>query len=73
MRCFMMLLGRKTKTLRGVIGTSCPVLGLRPMRWPFWRMPNEPNDDSLTERPAARVVEISFRMSSTRSWVSLRG
>ena len=44
----MMLLGRNTSTRRGVIGTSWPVLGLRPTRWPFWRMPKEPNEDSLT-------------------------
>lgn len=34
-RSFMMLLGRKTSTRRGVMGTSLPVLGLRPMRSPF--------------------------------------
>lgn len=34
-RSFMMLLGRNTKTLRGVMGTSLPVLGFRPMRSPF--------------------------------------
>src|SRR5215468_2562806 len=42
MRSFMILLGRKTRTRRGVIGTSCPVLGLRPTRSPFWRMLNDP-------------------------------
>src|SRR5262245_14788283 len=73
MRCFMMLLGRNTKTLRGVIGTSCPVLGLRPIRWPFWRMPKEPKEDSFTALPAARLVEISCRIISTRSCDSLRG
>src|SRR5260221_8310 len=26
---------RKTRTLRGRIGASSPVFGLRPMRWPF--------------------------------------
>ena len=48
MRCFMMLLGRNTSTRRGVIGTSSPVFGLRPTRWPFWRMPKEPNEESFT-------------------------
>ena len=73
MRSFMMLLGRNTSTRRGVIGTSCPVFGLRPTRWPFWRMPNEPNEDSLTVWPAARLVEISCSISSTSSCDSLRG
>ena len=59
MRSFIMLLGRKTKTRRGVIGTSSPVLGLRPMRSPFWRMPNEPNEDSFTESPRAKLAEIT--------------
>ena len=35
MRSFMILLGRNTNTRRGVIGTSSPVLGLRPIRCPF--------------------------------------
>src|SRR5581483_6394588 len=73
MRCFMMLLGRNTSTRRGVIGTSWPVLGLRPMRSPFLRMPKEPNEESFTAWPAARLDDISFRMSSTSSCDSLRG
>src|SRR5215510_5430068 len=73
MRSFMILLGRKTRTRRGVIGTSSPVFGLRPTRWPFWRMPKEPKEESLTASPAASVLEISFKMSSTSSWDSLRG
>jgi len=40
--------GLNTMTQRGEIGTSLPVFGLRPMRWPFLRTTNEPNDDSLT-------------------------
>ena len=69
----MMLLGRNTRTRRGVIGTSSPVLGLRPIRSPFWRMPKEPNEDSLTDSPRARLAEISPSTSSTSSWLSLRG
>ena len=36
-RCFNTLLGLKINTLRGEMGTSCPVFGLRPMRWPLLR------------------------------------
>ncbi len=51
----MMLLGRKTSTRRGVIGTSLPVFGLRPTRSPFWRMPNDPNEESFTCSPRAKT------------------
>ena len=68
-----LLLGRNTSTRRGVMGTSWPVLGLRPTRSPFLRMPKEPKEESFTDRPDARLAEISCRMSSTSSWDSLRG
>ena len=55
MRCFMMLLGRNTSTRRGVIGTSWPVLGLRPTRSPFWRMPKEPKEESFTDSPGRQA------------------
>ena len=29
------------------------------MRSPFWRMPKEPNDDSFTLSPRAKLAEIS--------------
>mgnify|MGYP007034012204 CR=1 FL=1 len=34
---------RNTSTRLGRIGTSSPVLGLRPMRWDFWRTAKVPN------------------------------
>ena len=40
---------RKTRTRRGRIGTSSPVFGLRPIRWPFWRAAKVPNEEILTE------------------------
>src|SRR5262245_7380324 len=36
-------------------------------------MPNEPKEESLTASPAASVLEISLKISSTSSWDSLRG
>ena len=36
---------RKTSTRRGRIGTSSPVLGLRPTRRPFWRTAKLPKVD----------------------------
>src|SRR5688572_31938999 len=73
MRSFMMLLGRKISTRRGVIGTSSPVFGLRPMRRPLSLTPKDPNEDSFTFSPRDRVTEISLNTSSTSSCDSLRG
>src|SRR5262245_34704036 len=73
MRCFMMLLARNTSTRRGVIGTSWPVLGLRPMRCPLSRIPNDPNEDNFTVSPRSRLAMISRSTSSTISADSLRG
>ena len=73
MRFFIMLLALNTSTRRGVIGTSSPVLGLRPMRSRFSLMPKLPNDDSLTGSPRARAVESSCKTISTSSAASLRG
>ena len=39
---------RNTSTRRGMIGTSWPVFGLRPTRWPFWRTAKVPNEEILT-------------------------
>ena len=64
MRFFSTCDGRKTRTLAARIGTSSPVLGLRPMRWPFWRMENVPNEESLTVSPSARASMISPRTDS---------
>lgn len=38
-----------------------PVFGFRPMRWPFLRTVNVPNDDSLTVSPRAMQSVISFK------------
>src|SRR5689334_1513061 len=72
MRCLRMAEGLKTMTRRGEIGTSLPVLGLRPMRWPFLRTTNEPNDESFTVSPRSRQSVISFNTISTRVADSVR-
>jgi len=51
MRCLRIVEGLNTTTRRGEIGTSSPVLGLRPDLWPFLRTTNEPNDESFTVSP----------------------
>src|SRR3569623_3119373 len=42
---FNTLLGLNTRTCRGRIGTSSPVLGLRPIRWFLLRTWKEPKDE----------------------------
>ena len=64
--------GLNTITRRGEIGTSVPVFGLRPIRWPFLRTMNEPNDDSFTVSPFSRQSVISFSTSSTKADDSVR-
>jgi hypothetical protein len=64
--------GLNTMTRRGEIGTSLPVLGFRPTRWPFLRTTNEPNDDSFTVSPRSRQSVISFKTSSTSVADSVR-
>src|SRR5207245_2659267 len=49
--CLRTLLGLKTITRRGEIGTSCPVFGLRPTRWPFCLTTKDPNEESFTASP----------------------
>src|SRR5208283_3844666 len=71
-RCLRMADGLNTITRRGEIGTSVPVLGLRPIRWPFLRTMNEPNDDSFTVSPFSRQSVISFKTSSTKADDSVR-
>src|SRR3982074_2579369 len=51
-RCFIIAEGLNTTTRRGEIGTSMPVLGLRPRRPPFSRTMNDPNEDSFPSRPS---------------------
>jgi hypothetical protein len=64
-RFFMTAEALKTITRRGDIGASTPVFGFRPIRLPFWRTWNAPNDDSLTVSPLTTLSEISFNTSST--------
>src|SRR6516225_10750593 len=71
-RCLSMAEGLNTMTRRGEIGTSLPVLGLRPIRWPFLRTTNEPNDDNFTVSPRSRQSVISFKTSSTSVADSVR-
>src|SRR5262249_14947822 len=72
MRCFRMADGLNTITGRGEMGTSWPVCGLRPMRWPFLRTTNEPKDESFTVSPRSRQSVISFNTSSTSVADSVR-
>ncbi len=50
----------------------CPSFGLRPMRSPFLRTTNEPNDESFTVSPRSRQSVISLRTSSTRKRIQSR-
>src|SRR5712691_1769488 len=71
-RCLRIAEGLNTITRRGEIGTSLPVLGLRPILWPFLRTTNEPNDESFTVSPRSRQSVISFKTSSTSVADSMR-
>src|SRR5262249_58587002 len=71
-RCLRIADGLNTMTRRGEIGTSLPVLGFRPSRWPFLRTTKEPNDDSFTVSPRSRQSVISLSTSSTRVADSVR-
>jgi hypothetical protein len=71
-RSFMMCEGRKLSTRRGWIGTSSPVLGLRPIRAPFCRTEKVPKDEIFTVSPATSASDMCCRTLST-SWAdSLR-
>src|SRR6516225_9974603 len=72
MRCFRMADGLNTMTRRGEIGTSVPVFGLRPIRWPFFLTMKEPNEDNFTVSPFSRQSVISFKTSSTKADDSVR-
>src|SRR3569623_516648 len=69
---FNTLLGLNTRTWRGRIGTSSPVLGLRPMRWFLERTWNEPKELSLTFWPETKASPIKLRKRSTSSADSVR-
>ena len=49
----MIWLARKVITRRGAIGTSMPVFGLRPMRWPLSRRMKVPKPETFTFWPTA--------------------
>src|SRR5712672_510329 len=72
MRCLRMADGLNTITRRGEIGTSFPVLGLRPTRCPFLRTTTEPKDDNFTVSPRSRQSVISLSTSSTNAEDSVR-
>ena len=67
MRCLRIADGLKTMTRLGEIGTSVPVFGFRPIRWPFFRTMNDPKDDSFTVSPFFKgirdLVEDEFDKS----------
>jgi hypothetical protein len=62
----------KTTARCGKIGASTPVFGFRPMRWPFSRTVNDPNDDNFTISHRAMVSTISFKTRSTKADDSVR-
>ena len=72
MRPFKTFEGLKTMTRRGSIGTSMPVLGLRPTRCPLSRTTKEPNEDSFTVSPFDRLAQISASTRSTSADDSVR-
>src|SRR5579875_1093816 len=65
-------LGRNTNTRRGNMGTSTPVLGLRPTRRPFWRTENVPKPLILTESPLSKAWAMRSRIISKSAADSLR-
>src|SRR5579883_2556110 len=72
MRCLRIADGLNTITRRGEIGTSLPVLGLRPTRCPFLRTTKEQNDESFTVSPRSRQSVISLSTNSTSAADSVR-
>ena len=63
---------RKDSTRRGRIGTSTPVLGLRPTRWPFCRTRKVPKAEIFTDSPAASAAEMRDSTVSSSAADSLR-
>src|SRR4051812_29815232 len=57
-RSRMIWLARKVITRRGAIGTSTPVLGLRPTRCPLSRRMNVPNPEIFTFWPWASPAHM---------------
>ncbi|EAQ06490.1 hypothetical protein SKA53_05363 [Yoonia vestfoldensis SKA53] len=71
-RSFIRCDGRKVSTRRGWIGTSSPVLGLRPTRAALSRTAKVPKDEILTVSPATSESDTCVSTLSTRSALSLR-
>src|SRR5205814_10590743 len=71
-RCFRVADRLNAIARRGDTGTSVPVFGLRPIRWPFLRTMNDPDDDNFTVSPFSRQSVISFNASSTKADDSVR-
>src|SRR4029078_2955247 len=68
----MTWLGLKTNTLLGVIGTSSPVLGLRPRRPDFFLTMKVPNEESFTFFTVNSMSVMISRTDLTRSADSVR-
>src|SRR5690606_39571968 len=69
---FNTLDGLNTRTCRGRMGTSSPVLGLRPIRSFLERTWNDPKEESLTLAPDTRASATSSSTRSTNSADSVR-
>ena len=68
--CFIIADALNTTTRRGEIGTSTPVFGFRPIRSPFRRTSNVPNDDSLTVSPLrvlSAIIIVRIRAGSPQT------
>ncbi len=59
--------GAEDEDSLGKIGTSSPVLGLRPTRCAFCRTTKLPNEEIFIISPRANASDISSRMDSTRA------
>src|SRR5215218_397811 len=65
-RSRMIWLARKVITRRGAIGTSMPVFGLRPTRWPLSRRMKVPKPEIFTLRPSDSEWHMWCSTRSTR-------
>ena len=61
----MIWLARKVITRRGAIGTSTPVFGLRPTRWPLSRRMKVPKPEILTFCPSDSAWHMWWSTRST--------
>src|SRR3546814_2139344 len=67
MRSRIIWLARKVSTRRGAIGTSTPVLGLRPIRSPLSRRTKVPKPEILTFSPSASAPHIDRKSTRLNS------